>query len=149
MCMSNIRVSLRRSVLRQERSCKDNCPKELQRSSRNGVLSIVKNCLTTGGELKILSRSNEFRGLIMMISLLSARYLGERKFAVSFSDGSAGTLDMAEYLANRSGPLLEPLKDETYLSRGFVEAGAFAWPNGLELSPVKLQSLTALVKHAA
>ena len=85
----------------------------------------------------------------MTISLLSARYLGERKFAVSFSDGSAGTLDMAEYLANRSGPLLEPLKDETYLSRGFVEVGAFAWPNGLELSPVKLQSLTALVKHAA
>ena len=149
MCMSNIRVSSRRSVLRQEKSCKDNCPKELQRLSRNGVLGIVKNCSTTGGELKILSRSNEFRGLIMMISLLSARYLGERKFAVSFSDGSAGTLDMAEYLANRSGPLLDPLKDETYLSRGFVEAGAFAWPNGLELSPVKLQSLTALVKHAA
>ena len=149
MCMSNIRVSLRRSVLRQEKSCKDNCPKELQRLSRNGVLSIVKNCLITGGELKILSRSNEFRGLIMMISLLSARYLGERKFAVSFSDGSAGTLDMAEYLANRSGPLLEPLKDETYLSRGFVDAGAFAWPNGLELSPEKLHSLAALVKHAA
>ena len=85
----------------------------------------------------------------MMISLLSARYLGERKFAVSFSDESAGTLDMAEYLANRSGPLLEPLKDETYLSRGFVEAGAFAWPNGLELSPEKLHSLAVLVKHAA
>ena len=85
----------------------------------------------------------------MTISLLSARYLGERKFAVSFSDGSAGTLDMAEYLANRSGPLLEQLKDEAYLSRGFVEAGAFAWPNGLELSPEKLHSLTALVKHAA
>ena len=102
--MSNIRGSSRRSVLRQERSCKDNYPKELQRSSRNGVLSTVKNCLTTGGELKILSRSNEFKGLIMMISLLSARYLGERKFAVSFSDGSAGTLDMGEYLANRSGP---------------------------------------------
>ena len=69
--------------------------------------------------------------------------------SASFFDGSAGTLDMAEYLANRSGPLLEPLKDEAYLNRGFVEAGAFAWPNGLELSPEKLRSLTALVKHAA
>lgn len=84
-----------------------------------------------------------------MISLLSARYLGGRKFAVSFSDGSAGTLDMGEYLDSRNGPLLEQLKDETYLSRGFIEAGAFAWPNGLELSPAKLHSLTALVKHAA
>ena len=85
----------------------------------------------------------------MMISLLSARYLGGRKFAVSFSDGSAGTLDMGEYLANRNGPLLEQLGDESYLSRGFVEAGAFVWPNGLELSPEKLHSLAVLVKNAA
>jgi hypothetical protein len=85
----------------------------------------------------------------MMISLLSVRYLGGRKFSVSFSDGSAGTLDMGEYLVNRSGPLLEQLSDESYLSRGFVEAGAFAWPNGLELSPEKLYSLAVLVKDAA
>ncbi len=85
----------------------------------------------------------------MMINLLSVRYLGGRKFAVSFSDGSAGTLDMGEYLANRNGPLLEQLGDESYLSRGFVEAGAFAWPNGLELSPEKLYSLAVLVKNAA
>ena len=85
----------------------------------------------------------------MMISLLSVHYLGDRKFSVSFSDGSAGTLDMGEYLANRNGPLLEQLGDESYLSRGFVEAGAFAWPNGLELSPEKLYSLAVLVKNAA
>ena len=62
----------------------------------------------------------------MMISLLSVHYLGDRKFSVSFSDGSAGTLDMGEYLAKRNGPLLEQLSDEFYLSRGFVEAvGSF------------------------
>jgi hypothetical protein len=85
----------------------------------------------------------------MMISLLSARYLGGRQFAVSFSDGSAGTLDMGEYLSSRNGPLLEQLSDESYLSRGFVEAGAFAWPNGLEISPEKLYSLASLAKNAA
>lgn len=84
-----------------------------------------------------------------MISLLSARYLGDRKFAVHFSDGATGTLDMGEYLANRSGPLLEQLGDPAFLCRGFVEAGALAWPNGLELSPERLYPLTAPVKNVA
>ena len=80
---------------------------------------------------------------------LSVHYLGDRKFSVSFSDGSAGTLDMGEYFANRKGPVLEQLSDESYLSRCFVEAGAFSWPNGLELSPEKLYSLAVLVKNVA
>lgn len=84
-----------------------------------------------------------------MISLLSARYLGGRQFAVSFSNGSFGTLDMGKYLSSRNGPLLEQLADDAYLSRGFIEAGAFAWPNGLEISPERLYSLAVLVKNAA
>ncbi len=85
----------------------------------------------------------------MMISLLSASYLGEGCFAVNFSDGSAGKLDMTKYLATRSGPLLLPLADECYLRRGFVEAGALAWPNGLEISPERLFEFSQLVRNAA
>lgn len=85
----------------------------------------------------------------MMISLLSASYVGERKFAVRFSDGACGTLDMGGYLASRSGPLLQPLADEVYLKRGFVDAGALAWPNGLEISPVRLYEFCELLKDAA
>ncbi|MBK6357196.1 MAG: DUF2442 domain-containing protein [Betaproteobacteria bacterium] len=85
----------------------------------------------------------------MTINLLSTSYLGGRCFAVSFSDGSSGTLDMAKYLATRSGPLLLPLTDETYLKRGFVDAGALAWPNGLEISPKRLYEISDLVRSAA
>ena len=85
----------------------------------------------------------------MTISLLSANYLSDCRFAVSFSDGSTGTLDMGRYLASRTGTLLEPLRDESYLKRGFVDAGALAWPNGLEISPERLHEVAVLVRSAA
>ena len=56
---------------------------------------------------------------------------------------------MASYLATRSGPLLAALADESYLKRAFVDAGALAWPNGLEISPERLYEVAAFVKDAA
>ena len=85
----------------------------------------------------------------MTINLLSVSYVGECRFAVGFSDGRAGILDMARYLATRTGPLLAALADENYLKRAFVDAGALAWPNGLEISPERLYDVAAFVKDAA
>ena len=85
----------------------------------------------------------------MTINLLSVSYAGECRFAVCFSDGRAGILDMASYLATRTGPLLAALADENYLKRAFVDAGALAWPNGLEISPERLYDVAAFVKDAA
>ena len=85
----------------------------------------------------------------MTINLLSVSYVGECRFAVGFSDGRAGILDMVSYLATRSGPLLAALADESYLKRAFVDAGALAWPNGLEISPERLYEVAAFVKDAA
>jgi hypothetical protein len=41
-------------------------------------------------------------------------------------------------LLRRKGPLLEPLRDEAYFRRLFIDAGALCWPNGLELAPARL-----------
>ena len=57
--------------------------------------------------------------------------------ALRFSDGKEGVFDGRELL-KRSCPLLEPLRDETFFKRVFIDAGALIWPNGLELSPVRL-----------
>jgi hypothetical protein len=57
--------------------------------------------------------------------------------ALSFSDGKEGIFD-GRILLQRSGPLLEPLRDEAYFRRLFIDAGALCWPNGLELSPARL-----------
>lgn len=72
-----------------------------------------------------------------MIKLIEARYQGDFQVALSFSDGKEGVFD-GRALLQRSGPLLEPLRDESYFKRVFLDAGALCWPNGLELSPSRL-----------
>lgn len=73
-----------------------------------------------------------------MIKLLYVKYLKNLQFELEFSDGAQGIFDLAEYLNKHQGPLLEPLRDEKYAKRCFIDAGALCWPNGLELSPARL-----------
>ena len=79
-----------------------------------------------------------------MIKLLEARYVGHHRIELAFSDGQHGVFDVSAYLATRQGPLLDPLQDEIYLQRFFIDAGALCWPNGLELSPARLHEISFL-----
>ncbi len=51
-----------------------------------------------------------------------------------FDDGSVGEHDFTA-LMNEPGPMLGPLRDETYFARVFLEFGAPAWPNGFDIAP--------------
>lgn len=82
-----------------------------------------------------------------MIKITDTRYLGDFRVELRFSDGSAGTFDGQAFL-RREGPLLEPLRDEAYFRRLFIDAGALCWPNGLELSPARLHELCRAGKAA-
>lgn len=82
-----------------------------------------------------------------MIKVLSARRVDDFKLEIDFSDHTYGVFDAASYLASRSGPLLEKLRDKDYFARFFIDAGALCWPNGLELSPAKVHELSHL--HAS
>lgn len=73
----------------------------------------------------------------MMTKLIEAKLLGERLIELRFSDGLGGIWD-ATTLLQRTGPLLDPLRDPVYFARFFIDAGALCWPNGLELSPDRL-----------
>ncbi|WP_404418423.1 DUF2442 domain-containing protein [Marinospirillum sp.] len=77
-----------------------------------------------------------------MIKILSFQFLENNTLHLEFSDGSKGVFDLPAYLTKKQGALLEPLKDESYLKRAFLDAGALAWPNGLELSPARIYELT-------
>lgn len=68
-----------------------------------------------------------------MIKLVSIRPAGEASLDLAFSDGSSGRWS-AESLIARDAELTRPLADPAYFVRAFIEAGALAWPNGLELS---------------
>ncbi len=72
-----------------------------------------------------------------MIKLIAIRPLGGAKLDLTFSDGSSGCWSGADLIA-RDTVLTRLLSDEAYFQRAFIEAGALAWPNGLELSAASL-----------
>ena len=76
-----------------------------------------------------------------MIKVLNIRHVGDWKLELEFSDQTNGLFDVASYLANRQGPLLDALREPNYFKRAFVDAGAVCWPNGLELSAARLREL--------
>ena len=60
--------------------------------------------------------------------------LGGFRLRVRFNDGSEGVHDFAA-MVNEPGPLLEPLREESYFARVFLEFGAPTWPNGFDMAP--------------
>ncbi len=82
-----------------------------------------------------------------MIKLIEAHYLDDFRVTLTFSDGREGVF-LGRDLLQRSGPLLEPLHDENYFKRVFIDAGALCWPNGLELSPQRLYETCKAVTTA-
>lgn len=87
-----------------------------------------------------------------MIELIGLDLAGDRALNLSFSDGSAGRWS-ADAVIARDTVLTRPLQDPAYFARAFIEAGALAWPNGLEFSGhslhAKLAKAGALVRKAA
>jgi hypothetical protein len=56
------------------------------------------------------------------------------RLRIVFSDGSSGVHDFAS-VVNEPGPMVEPLRDQSYFSRVFLEFGAPTWPNGFDIAP--------------
>ena len=69
-----------------------------------------------------------------MISVSKVEKIGGFKLRIRFSDVSEGVHDFAA-LVNEVGPMVEPLRDENYFNRVFLELGAPTWPNGYDVAP--------------
>ncbi len=74
-----------------------------------------------------------------MIELTRIEVAGAHALDLTFSDGSHGHWKADEIIA-RDTVLTRPLEDPDYFARAFIEAGALAWPNGLEFSAHSLQA---------
>ena len=72
-----------------------------------------------------------------MIDVVSLRRLGGFRLELEFSDGTIGIWDFAS-IAEQTGPMVEPLKDQAYFARVFIEDGALTWPNGYDWDPIAL-----------
>jgi hypothetical protein len=87
-----------------------------------------------------------------MIKLIAIEPAGDAELALRFSDGSHGRWSAAALIA-RDSELTRSLADAAYCRRAFIEGGALAWPNGLELSAASLHRRMAeagsLMREAA
>ena len=87
-----------------------------------------------------------------MIELTRIDLAGERALDLTFSDGSHGRWT-ADAIIARDTVLTRPLADPAWFARAFIEAGALAWPNGLEFSAhslhARLDEAGVLVRRAA
>jgi Protein of unknown function (DUF2442) len=78
-----------------------------------------------------------WNGSEALIEVIGIRRLGGFQLEIEFSDGTVGTRDFG-FIRQRSGSMVEPLKDPTYFARVFIEDGALAWPNGYDWDPIAL-----------
>ena len=70
----------------------------------------------------------------MLTKVTRLERLGGFRLRVRFNDGSEGVHDFAATV-HEPGPMLEPLREETYFARVFLEFGAPTWPNGFDIAP--------------
>lgn len=75
-----------------------------------------------------------------MIKLSNCKPAGNLHLSLSFSDGTTGTWDAAPLLHSKDTPLTLPLRDPEAFAKAFIDNGALAWPNGLELAPWTLHA---------
>jgi hypothetical protein len=75
-----------------------------------------------------------------MLYVTDAKYLGEHRVWLAFSDGTAGEADLKDSL---HGPIFEPLLDESAFAqvRFHPEADTIVWPNGADFAPEYLHEL--------
>ena len=70
----------------------------------------------------------------MLTKVTRLERLGGFRLGVRFNDGSEGVHDFAA-MVHEPGSMLEPLRDESYFGRVFLEFGAPTWPNGFDIAP--------------
>jgi Protein of unknown function (DUF2442) len=69
-------------------------------------------------------------------SIVRFEILANYKIQVLFADGTAGVADLAPRLTQgQLGDGFDPLCDEKFFSKAYLEHGALTWPGGIDLAP--------------
>ena len=73
--------------------------------------------------------------MALLPTVIRAEYRGRYRIHLTFNDGLENTVDFAAWL---DGPVFEPLQDQGYFQRFFLEGGTVTWPNGADIAPETL-----------
>ncbi len=80
-------------------------------------------------------RLSEVEHMDSLPFVIRATYAGGFRIHLTFRDELQGTLDLESWL---EGPVFEPLKDQNYFQRFFLDGGTIVWPNGADIAPETL-----------
>jgi hypothetical protein len=75
--------------------------------------------------------------MIDIVKITAVTPQTNHQLALTFSDGSSGVFDFTSLVAE-GGPMVEPLRDEAFFRRVFIEFGVLAWPNGFDIDAIAL-----------
>lgn len=70
----------------------------------------------------------------MLTKVTRLERLGGFRLRICFNDSSEGIHDFTA-MTGEPGPMLEPLREEAYFARVFLQFGALTWPNGFDIAP--------------
>ena len=74
----------------------------------------------------------------------AARHISGFIVLTRFDDGTEKQIDLSQWF---KGPVFEPLKDQKFFKKFFVEGGTLAWSNGV-ISPLKPYTPRATQKRS-
>jgi uncharacterized protein DUF2442 len=73
--------------------------------------------------------------MTILPGVVKAEYVDQYQVHITFTDGTAKTVDFAPWL---DGPIFEPLRDVNYFRNFFVAGSTVCWPNGADIAPETL-----------
>ena len=80
-----------------------------------------------------------------MVYVIQAKYMGQYKIHLIFSDKKEGVVDLKDIITNDRRAIFQALKDVEQFKQFKVAMDTVVWSNGLDLSPEflyqKLQSI--------
>jgi len=73
-----------------------------------------------------------------MPRVIDAQYLNDYLVHIVFSNGKEGTIDFKPFIGEG---VFEPLINQTYFKKLFVDGWTVSWPNGADIAPETLYEL--------
>ena len=70
-----------------------------------------------------------------MLSVTSAKYLGDYQVKITFDNGKIGTANFREVVFNDKRTIFLELQKEDEFKKFKVDRSTLIWPNGLDLAP--------------
>ncbi len=79
---------------------------------------------------------SDFEG-IEFVDVVALKPLDGHRLWLRFSNGDEGVADLDD-IVRTGGPMFDPLKEQAFFEKVFLDTDVPAWPNGLDLDATRL-----------